>query len=652
MGLNYKHMKSFALNCLLTFSSVCTVFGQASDPVLMKINGNPITKSEFEYIYNKNNSNNSMEKKNLQEYVDLFVNFKLKVEEAKSQGLDTTSSFKTEYLGYRSELGKPYLTDQKKDEQILKEAYNRYLQDINVSHILVRIPDHATPEDTLKAWKKINEIYKRLKKEDFNKVAIETSEDQGVKVNEGNVGWFSVFETSYSFESACYETPLHSISKPFRTHVGFHIVKVNEIRPSQGEVKLRHIMRNLKNGTEVVKDAAIIVDSLYKRIKAGDDFSTLAKNYSQDNTSASNGGVTSWIKTGQMPPVFEMNAFGLKNVGDYSKPFETAFGWHFIQLVEKRGPRPFSEIKDYLIGKIKNNERGLLGQRALLDSLRIKYDYKVVKPSVEEFYKIFKKLNLSDSTFIAQGSKLHKPLFSFAGKTVSQEAFYDNIRETQTDKSTAQEIIDEKLKTYVDNQLIIYEQSLLDKKYPEFKFLMQEYHDGILLFEVNNKEVWDKSSRDVEGLTKYFKANIDKYAWDKPRFKGRIIYCKDKETFKAAQQLATQFHGDVLDKYLKNRLNDSIKYVKIEKGLYAQGESKMIDHVVFKLKVDYTPDESYPYVFSDGQILKSLPEEYTDVRGKVTSDYQEYLESGWLKTLKAKYPVEINQDVLNTVKKN
>jgi peptidyl-prolyl cis-trans isomerase SurA len=647
-------MKSLALNCLLVVSAVCSAFGQNSDPVLMKINGKPISKSEFEYIYNKNNSNNSLEKKSLQEYAELFVNFKLKVEEAKSQGLDTTSSFKSEYLGYRAELSKPYLTDSKAEEKVLKEAYSRYLKDVNVSHILVRIPEKPTPDDTLKAWKKINEISKRLQKEDFSKVAVASSEDQGVATNQGNVGWISVFDTSYPFETACFETPLNSISKPFRTVVGYHIVKVNQIRPSQGEVMVRHIMRNLKNGSETIKDAATIIDSLYRRIKTGDDFSTLAKKYSQDNMSASNGGVTSWIKPGQMPPVYERNAFGLNEIGEISKPFETFFGWHIIQLVDKRGSRPFSEVKDYLIGKIKNNERAQLGQRALLDSLRMVYNYQVVKPNLQDFYKILKKPSLSDSTFLTLGSKLNKSLFTIAGKDFSQADFFAFIKGATTEKSTPEEIIDEKFKAYVDDQLIIYEQSQLDKKYPEFKFLMQEYHDGILLFEVNNKEVWDKSSKDVEGLSNYFKANIDKYAWDKPRFKGRLIYCRDKETFKAAQQLATKFHGDVLERYLKGRLNDSIKYVKVEKGLYAMGESKMIDNVVFKLKVDYTPapDDSFPYVLSDGVILKTHPEDYTDVKGKLSSDYQEYLEAEWIKTLKAKYPVEINQEVLKTVKKN
>jgi peptidyl-prolyl cis-trans isomerase SurA len=646
-------MKSLALNCLLVVSAVCSAFGQNSDPVLMKINGKPISKSEFEYIYNKNNSNNSLEKKSLQEYAELFVNFKLKVEEAKSQGLDTTSSFKSEYLGYRAELSKPYLTDSKAEERFLREMYNRYLKDVEASHILVRFPSHPTPEDTLKAWNKINAIYKRLQKEDFVKVARSASEDESVSENDGSVGWIRVLKTSYAFETACYQTPVGQFSKPFRSDIGYHVVKITKQRESQGEVLVRQIMRSTYN-KETSYNAASIIDSLYRIIKKGDDFKSLAKKYTQDNSNVANEGLMTWIKPGQVHPNFSKVAFELKSIGDVSEPFETSFGWHIIKLEDKRGPRPFAEIKDFLIEKCKQSERGLFGQRYFLDSLKRTYNFKYNQKELEEFYPIVINNSLNTPEFYNEGIKLNKQLFSIADKSFTQADFFQYIRNSSTEKKSSKEIIDEKFKAYVDNQLIIYEQSQLDKKYPEFKFLMQEYHDGILLFEVNNKEVWDKSSKDVEGLSNYFKANIDKYAWDKPRFKGRLIYCRDKETFKAAQQLATKFHGDVLERYLKGRLNDSIKYVKVEKGLFAMGESKMIDKVVFKLKVDYTPapDDSFPYVLSDGVILKTHPEDYTDVKGKLSSDYQEYLEAEWIKTLKAKYPVEINQEVLKTVKKN
>jgi Parvulin-like peptidyl-prolyl isomerase len=222
------------LLAFITFSG--SLFAQAADPVLMTINGKPVLKSEFEYIYNKNNSNNSLDKKTLDEYVDLFINFKLKVEEAKSQGIDTTASFTNELSGYRSQLTKPYLTDPKVDEALVREAYDRSKEDVDVSHILIRVAPNATPADTLKAWKEINSIWKRLQKEDFAKIAKDQSEDQSAKDNAGHIGWISAFRTVYPFETVAYNTPVGTYSKPVRTAFGYHIVKVHARRNTIGEV--------------------------------------------------------------------------------------------------------------------------------------------------------------------------------------------------------------------------------------------------------------------------------------------------------------------------------------------------------------------------------------------------------------------------------
>ena len=288
-------------------------FAQSTDPVMMTINGKPVLKSEFEYIYNKNNSNNSLDKKTLEEYVDLFVNFKLKVEEAKTQGIDTTKSFITELSGYRSQLTKPYLTDSKVDDATLREAYDRSKEDVDVSHILIRIPQNATPADTLKAWNDINTIWKRVQKEDFNKVAKEKSQDQSAEQNSGHISWISAFRTVYPFETVAYNTPVGSISKPVRTAFGYHVLKVHARRNSLGEVLVAHIMIFTSKGEDAVnKKAKISIDSIYQRIKAGDDFGTLASKHSMDKGSSVKNGELPWFGTGRMVPEFETAAFALK----------------------------------------------------------------------------------------------------------------------------------------------------------------------------------------------------------------------------------------------------------------------------------------------------------------------------------------------------
>ena len=647
-------MKSqFISLVLLVFSA--SLFAQTNDPVLMTINGKSVPKSEFEYIYNKNNSNNSLDKKTLEEYVDLFVNFKLKVEEAKAQGLDTTKSFINELAGYRSQLTKPYLTDSKVDEEVLQQAYSRMKEDVEVSHILIRIPQTATPADTLAAWKKILSIAKRLEKEDFAKVAKETSEDQSAEQNGGYIGWISAFRTVYPFETVAYNTAVGSLSKPVRTAFGYHIIKVQGRRNTLGEILVAHIMRFTAQGEEEKNKAAKAkTDSLYKRVLAGDDFGKLASEFSEDRGSATKNGELPWFGTGRMVPEFETAAFALKNVGDVSAPIQSAYGWHIIKLLDKKGIATYESMKSDLERKVKRDERANLGQKAFVAKLCKDYGYVANTANVNEFSKLLNNKALNDSVFQLEIAKLNKPLFVFAGKEYTQADFASYIKKNSfSDKTISSEVIADKINAFVEQEVLAYEDSQLEKKYEDFRFLMQEYHDGILLFEVSNNEVWEKASKDTEGLAKYFNAHKADYTWEKPHFKGRVISCKDKGTLKAAKLIVKKSHNDSIDKYLRTRLNDSIQYVKIDKGLYVPGDNKAVDKYGFKdKKAVFEPAKEYPYVFVVGKNLKNLPEDYTDVRGLVTADYQEYLEKEWIAALRAKYPVVINKEVLATVKKN
>lgn len=641
-----------SLALLVLFGSVSAF---ASDPVLMKINGKPVYKSEFEYIYNKNNSNNSLDKKTLDEYVDLFVNFKLKVEEAKAQGLDTTQSFINELAGYRSQLTRPYLTDSKVDEQILREAYERMKEDVEVSHILVRIPQGATPADTLGAWKKINSALKRLDKEDFAKVAKEISEDQSAEENGGYIGWVTAFRTVYPFETVAFNTPVGKISAPVRTAFGYHIIKVHNRRKSQGEILVSHIMRFTAEGDEAKNKAAKQkTDSLYQRVLAGDDFGKLASEFSEDRGSATRNGELPWFGSGRMIPEFENAAFALKNIGDVSAPIQSAFGWHIIKLLDRKGLAGFETVKADIERNVKRDERANMGQKAFVDRLRNEYGYAVNTANVNEFSKLLENKTLADSVFQLEAAKLNKPLFTFAGKEFTQADFAAYLKKNAySDKTIASEIIEQKLDAFTEKEILAYEDSQLENKYEDFRFLINEYHDGILLFEVSNNEVWEKASKDTEGLARYFNEHKADYRWEKPHFKGRVISCKDKATLKAAKAIVKRSHNDSIDKYLRTRLNDSIQYVKVEKGLFAQGENKAVDKYGFKdKKAKFEPTKEYPYVFVVGKNLKNNPEDYSDVRGLVTADYQEYLEKEWIAALRSKFPVEIDQNVLKTVRKN
>jgi peptidyl-prolyl cis-trans isomerase SurA len=525
---------------------------------------------------------------------------------------------------------------------------------VDVSHILIRIPQNATPADTLKAFNEISAIWKRVQKEDFGKVAKEVSQDQSAEQNQGHIGWISAFRTVYPFETMAYNTPAGSISKPVRTSFGYHIMKVHARRTTLGEILVAHIMIFTSKGEdEKNKKAKATIDSIYQRIKAGDDFGTLAKNLSQDKGSSVKNGELPWFGTGRMVPEFETAAFALKNTGDISEPIQSAYGWHIIKLLDRKGLATFDEMKADLDRKVKHDERANRGQHAFLTKSREKNNYIENTASIKEFYKLLAGHTLNDSIFKVEASKLNKPLFTFAGKNYTQADFAKYLKKNpNTEKTIPSEVIDEKLNSFADGELLAYEDSQLENNYDEFRYLMQEYHDGILLFEVSNREVWEKASKDIPGLTKYFSEHKADYNWEKPHFKGHVILCKDNATLLAAKSIVKKSDTDSIDKYLRTRLNDSIQYVKVEKGLYVQGDNKVVDDQIFKTKDKYVPTKEYPFFFVTGKLLKNKPEDYSDVRGLVTADYQEFLEREWIKALRAKYPVNVDQNVLKTVKKN
>lgn len=642
------------LKAIPLFLFAGSVFAQQADPVLMTINNKPVLKSEFEYIYNKNNSNNSLDKKTLEEYVDLFVNFKLKVEEAKTQGLDTTKSFINELSGYRNQLTKPYLTDAQVDEDVLRQAYDRLKEDLEVSHILIRVAQNAAPADTLAALQKANALIKRLKTEDFASVAKEASEDQSAVENGGRIGWITGFRTVYPFETMAYNTPVGTISKPVRSSFGYHIIKVHNRRKSVGEILVAHIMRFTTQGNDSANSVAkASIDSIYQQVISGEDFGKLAAARSEDRGSAAKNGELPWFGTGRMVPEFENAAFELKNIGDISKPIQSAYGWHIIKLLDRKDLPGFDAKKAEIEKQVKRDERAQLGQKSFINKLKKDYQLQINEASKNEFITKLEGKTLTDSIFQASVKMLNKEMISFANIKFTQAKFADYLRlNIQTEKTDAGDIINDKLNAFVDAELLAFENTQLEKKYDDFRLLMQEYHDGILLFEVSNNEVWEKASKDTKGLAEYFEKNKAEYTWEKPHFKGRVILCKDKQTLKKAKALVKKLASDSIDKKLRAELNDSVQYVKIEKGIYVQGDNKYIDQEGFGLKTTIEPDKNYPFYFVVGKNLKNIPEDYTDVRGLVTADYQEYLEKQWIASLRQKFTVNVNQEVLKTVRKN
>lgn len=594
-------MKKSILSIVLLAASVLG-WAQAEDQVLMTINGEPVMLSEFVYIYEKNNQETSLEKKSVREYLELFVNFKLKVAEGKAQGVDTTEAFKKELAGYRAQATPKYLQDQVAIDSLVELSYQRMANVRRASHIAVMCPMDAEPEKEAAAIAKIEELRERVtvglpkqvKKgrktitvqevEDFAAVATEYSEDQSAKQNKGELGWVQVFRYVYPFEDAVYTTPVGGVTEVFRTPFGFHIAKVEEEREFE-EVHASHIMKMTPAGdAEKLAAAKVAMDSIYALATAeGADFAELARKHSEDKGSAVRGGDLNWFGRGAMVQPFEDITFGLKE-GEISEPFQTRFGVHISTLHGRRGIQPLDSIRGQVLRQVQRDQRMQIAKQSFVNKTRAEYNLPA-------------------------------------------------------------EMSDEEVKAYADAHL--------EEKYPELKHLVKEYHDGILLFDVSLREVWDKANQDTEGLAAYFKANKKNYTWEEPRYKGYVIYAKNEVAAKAAKQIVKNANPDSVMSLLNARVNiDSVQYVKVEQGLWVKGKNAAVDTYGFKLKGEeaksYQPSEEWPIVETVGKVIKA-PQEYMDERGKVTTDYQDHLEKLWVAALKEKYEVVVHEEVLKTL---
>lgn len=642
-------MKRFSLLLLFSLIFADITYSQ-TDPVIMTIGDKKITKSEFEYIWNKNNTNNSIDRKSLNEYVDLFVNFKLKVAEAESKGLDTTAAFKNEFQGYRNQLTGQYLTDEAARTALVNQTYNRIKEYVEASHILVLVKQNPSPEDTLIAWNKIINIYNQaIKGTDFAKLARENSDD-GSKSEGGYLGFATGFRYVYPFENAVYNTEPGNISKPFKTQYGYHIVKVHSKRMAGGRYRSGHIMKMVAAdaGNEAKETAKKAIFDIYKSLQEGGDFKKFATEQSDDQSAAANQGEYGLMYCGSLPIEYEDAVYGLK-IGEYSKPFQTKFGWHIVKALEFQPFPSVEEMAQDINGIIGRDERSLVPKKSFVENLKKEYSYNPNSESLTVVNNAYRGLSENnDSTLLKSIQNSSVRLFTIDGIEYTQRDFVNFIKTKGLGINDTKSAYNE----FVSESLISYEDSKLEKKYPDFGHLMQEYRDGILLFEVSNREVWDKASQDTEGLENYFKQNKKSYNWDKPRFKGFVISCADQATAKSARKLIKKLNADSVSIVLKRTFNnDSTILIKVERGLYSEGENANVDSLVFKKKTN-NQDKTLPVRFVNGKLLKNKPEDYTDVKGLVISDYQNYLEKRWLEALRAKYKVDINQEVVNTVNKD
>ena len=647
---------------IFTFGLVTIVLGQ-DDPILFTVDGTPVHVSEFDYIYSKSKIDTaSYTKASLKEYLDLYKNFKLKVRRAKEMQLDTIPALQKELAGYRKQLANSYLVDKEVTDKLIQEAYDRSLFDVNISHIMVMLPPGASKKDVKIAEQRMMNIEKKLKGgASFAETAKSSSDDKNTSANGGAMGYLTAMfpDGFYNLESAAYSTPVGEVSGIIRTVAGLHLVKVNSKREAIGQMEAAHILVRVPKGGDA--DAAKKkIDAFYEQLKDGADFSKLAKEVSEDKKTAGNGGYIGFI--GVRHP-FEEVAFAIPEDGGISEPTKTSIGWHIIKRISKKPMDTFEISRRRIQTKMQENQKSSKqpkfnrlsnARNSMIERIKREGTFKENKTVLHAFTASL------DSSFITYKWKAPKKdipkdrLFSLGeGDTfvVTLGEFQDfcqrNSKRMRLGKRMSQEdlvqlIYDE----FVDDNCIRYEETQLEEKYPEFKSLMREYEEGILLFEATKILVWDKASQDTTGLTNYYEGHKDEYQWNERAVVAQYAVPEGKEAKIAS--IRKKAKKCAADKLLK-KFNKKEEILSREEKTYEKEKSKLPEGLSWKVgSISDISVHKKTKVSSFYKLEKILPrtnKPLKDARGFVIADYQNYLEREWIKELKKSYKIKVNEDV-------
>ncbi|MFT6601985.1 MAG: peptidyl-prolyl cis-trans isomerase SurA [Dokdonia donghaensis] len=615
--------------------------------VLLKVNNDEVTTADFVRVYEKNLALiNDTEENSPEQYLDLFIDYKLKVQEAYRKGLHNKASYKKEIASYRTQLAKDYLNDVQVTDKLVEEAYNRTKNELRARHILVRVRPDALPKDTLAAFTKLLEARKHIVAgEDFASIARKYSEDPSAKQNGGDLGWFKAFKMVYPFENAAYTTKVNEVSQPFRTSFGYHIVQPTASRIAQGSVQIAHIMIALKQ-----KDSSIIAEEKIKEVRAllakGAAFETLALNYSDDKNSAKKGGVLSAFEKGQLSSSkFENTAFDLNKVGDISEPFKTKFGWHILKLIKKNPVLSFEKMKPSLSKRVTKDSRARVLSKEL--NTRLREQYKITQePEIISYFtsvlpEVYdEKLNVftDDNALSKEALKVGDQVYTYKDIAQALEKKYRKAPYVSRDYFVKREV-----ENFVNNALITYHKLHLEEQDSDFGLLIKEYKEGLLLFDLLKTEIWDKAQKDSVGLNTFYVNNIERYKAPQT-FTMRVFTTSQKKI--ASTYLKRNTQGENSNSVLSvlKKKHDSPIIVTLKD--YVQEDLPMSGIVRIGDKELLKEGENY-VVYEVVSINEAMTNTLQNVRGQVMSDYQKFLEDTFVNRLREDSNITVNETVLN-----
>ncbi|MEL6559305.1 MAG: peptidylprolyl isomerase [Bacteroidota bacterium] len=621
---------------ILLISMSCSVQKpvQETESLLFSVGGQNVSKDEFKYAFLKNYkpSDTLSVDKEVTDYLDLYVRFKLKVKEARERKYHEREKYINELKAYQEDLAKPYLTENKVTDELIQEAYDRMKTEVKASHILI-----SAKTDSVAAKKKILEVKALAEKGlSFDSLASIYSSDPSAKSNGGNLGYFTSMQMVYPFESAAYQTEVGKISDVVTTRFGYHILKVFDKRPSQGKVKVAHIMLRASQGAtaEDNKKLEEKINAIYQQAVSGDDWNQLTRDFSQDARSKNQGGELPWISTGNFVAEFEDVAFAMNEVGGLSKPFRTIYGWHIIKLLEKKGVGTLEEVKPEISNRIQRDSRSQIKNKEVLSRLKIENAFVKLEANVAN---TLRALNEKDTASIAMDTILFT-LQSKAYKNADFLSLIDNSTEKTNDNLF-------KYNQFEEKSILKFESEQLEVKYPDYANLLNEYRDGILLFDIMDEEIWRKASQDSTGLKSFYEQN--KVDYTKYNVKKAVVYStKDQNVLDKVKEYIND-GGSRED--IMNTVNENAPLLlQSVTGLFEKGENKLVDQAGDEQLYETTENDKFYLVQiqdSKDQVIPKLQ----NIRGRLISDYQDELEEIWIKELRAKYVVKTNEKTLKEV---
>ncbi len=624
-------------------------FAQNKKQVLLSIDGQPVYQEEFKRVFSKNlDLVEDPTQNDLNNYLKLFIDYKLKVLEAEAQGLDTVPSFVGEYNIYKRQLADKYMRNSKITEKLLKEAYARLQQEVNASHILINVSPGAKPADTLKAYNKLQKARKEIESgKPFESVAKRYSEDPSVEKNNGKLGWFSVFQMVYPFENAAYQTPVGQISKPVRSEFGYHLVKVNDKRDNLGSVEVAHIMLEDSSEKGAVKKSQI--EEIYNKLQDGADFHNLAKQFSDDKNTAINGGrIRPFTRGALNSDIFESEAFALTNKGDFSKPFKTQYGWHIVKLLNKTEIGSLEDEEKKLSFKIKNDSRSQLINEKLVEKIRQTYSVQENAKALQYFQNNVGE-ELMRGNYKANLKQLPKKQI-IAIKSTERDytdfAKYIEARQKRLNPRATKNVVLENWLTDFKNAFLIeYHKKNLAKTNPEYANIIEEYRNGLLLFDLMEKNVWKAAKKDSLALKKYYKKHKDNYV--APKQIDAIVATANSEKTAKALRKALRKEEDL------QKLTETYPSVIFKRGEFQENSNVLPQNFKAKKGVSkiYTKNGNY-VVVKVKAIIPEKQENFEEAKGQVITAYQNKLEKEFLEGLRKKHSVKVNQEVFKNLKEN